>query len=455
MQPRLPRLSVTIKITVAALLSALAAILSNLVANAIPQVLLPYLYLAVPAFIIVIALDIGFAIWKAHHDISVPLPIIATMPSQSVIALVASQSGDKSITELLEPLTKKPECAWVIAWQGGERISNIEFRYDDQPNANRYTSTLQDDLLQVIDEWGKMHQERYNELKEEAECVAVRIRRARRLHYPANNAVPLLKFCIWLEPTKYLYYVAIHPYLGKPEARSLRKKYFSNALLGLESDQPLELPSNSALHVVVVSRDRHLLLRQRIRSATNYPLAWEAGVGEFMHGPGPSGSSDPEIKADPTRSLFRHFSKERTPDLFFFLKNAIAEELGYRGARQGDFCLYGFAVEYQTLAPKLLAVYNSDRTIEELLRSAKSQEAKDPARDVSSIELTPRAIAEAFASTKYSSWEPKSKLLILLALKQDLEAIGKQDQSFEIEKLTDRFKLGEEPVDPWEFHGHS
>ena len=345
MQPRPPLLSVTILITVlAALLSALSAILGNLAASTMPSVLLPYLRLAWPAFIVVVVLGIGVTVWQARHDAFAPAPVSAPIPPQP---------ENNSTTELLEPLTKKPECAWVIAWHGGERISNIELEYDDQPSANQYTSTLQDDLLQAINDWGRANQERYNELKEEAECVAVRIRKAKRLHYIGKNAVPQLKFCIWLEPTRYLYYVAIHPRLGKPEFRSLRKKYFSNALMGLESGQPLELPSNFALHVAVVSKDRHLLLRQRIRSATNYPLAWEAGVGEFMHGPGLLGSSDPGVRADPARSLFSHFRKERTPDLFLFLNNAIAEELGYRGARQGDFCLYGFAVEYQTLAPKL------------------------------------------------------------------------------------------------------
>jgi len=52
---------------------------------------------------------------------------------------------------------------------------------------------------------------------------------------------------------------------------------------------------------------------------------------------------------------------------------------------------------------------------------------------------------------KYASWEPKAKLLILLALKQDLEATGKYDQSLEVAKLTERFKIEDEPVDPWEY----
>ncbi len=379
-------------------------------------------------------------VWQAYRDIPAP---------RSVSAFLLSTSEQKSLA-VLELLAKEPECAWVIVWQGGERIANVELKYDDQPDASRYISTLQDDLLQAIDDWGKVKPERYHELQEQAECVAVRMRKARRRHYPDKSAEPQLRFCIWLEPTRYLYYVGIHPQLGKPEFRTLRQKYFNNALIGLEGGQLLDLPSNFALHVAVVSKDRHLLLRQRNRSVSNYPLAWEAGVGEFMHGPGPMNDPVPEVRTDPGHSVFRHFSEERIPDLYLFLKNAIAEELGYHEAQPGDFCLYGFAVEYQTLAPKLLAVYNSELTLDELLRSANEKGVKDPARRLASIELTPSAIAEAFSNGKYPFWEPKSKLLVLLALKQDLETTGNYEQSLEIARLTNRFKIDDVPVDPWE-----
>jgi hypothetical protein len=428
--------------TLAALLGTLSSVLGNLATSTIPAVLLPYLRWAWPAFLVVVVLGILVAIWQARHETSVSVPEPPSLPLQP---------EHTSPTDLLEHLAEKPACAWVIMWQGGERIANITFVYDDQPDANRYTSTLQDDLLHAVDEWGRANPERYHELKEQAECVAVRIRKAKRLQYLGKSAVPEWKFCIWLEPSSHLYHVAIHAQLGKPALRSVRQKYFHNALIGLESGQQLELPSHFALHVAVVSRDRYLLLRQRIRSASHYPLAWEAGVGELIHGPGPMDGSIPEVRTDPGHAVFNHFSKERTPDLFLFLKGAIAEELGYRGARQGDFRLYGFAVEYQTLGPKLLAVYNSDRTIDELLRSARGKDVKDPARDLSSVELTPRAISEACSNATYASWEPKSKLLMLLALKQDLEATGTHDQSLEIAKLTNRFRIADAPVDPWEY----
>jgi hypothetical protein len=385
---------------------------------------------------------------KSDKDQAVRATVLWQAQRERPALQSGSQAEHRSLTRL-ELLAKTPECAWVIAWQGGERIASVELRYDDQPDASRYTCTLQDDFLQAIADWGKTKPERYQELLEQAECVAIRIVRARRLHYSGKSAAPQSKFCIWLEPTRYLYYVGIHTQLGKPALRALRQTYFSNALLDFESGQPLHLPANFALHVVVVSKDRHLLLRQRNRSVSNYPSAWEAGVGEFMHGPGPMHGPVPEVRTDPGYAAFRHFSKTRNPDLFLFLRNAIAEELGYPGARPGNFRLYGFAIEYQTLAPKLLAVYNADRTIEELLQSARGN-VKDPARNLSSIALTPRAITEAFSHARYASWEPKAKLLILLALKQDLEATGHYEQSLEVTRLTERFKIEDVPVDPWD-----
>jgi hypothetical protein len=444
MQLKPSRLSVTILLTtLAAVLGALSGILGTLAVDTIPTAFIPYLRLAWPAFGAVVLLGIGVSVWQARHDALATSPISLPVSRQPV-----SNSG----TELLGPLTIKPECAWVITWQGGEKISNIELNYDDQANASRYASTMPDDLRLVIDDWCRENQEKCSELIEQPECVQLRMRKAKRLQFVGKRAIPELKFCVWLEPTRYQYYVALQQRLGKLELRNLREKYFNNALTGLESGEPLELPSDFALHVAVVSQDRHLLLRQRTRFTAHYPLAWEAGVGEFMHGPGPLDTSDPEVRSDPGRSLFSHFRKNRIPDLYLFLKNAIAEELGYRGAKQGDFHLYGFAVEYETLAPKLLAIYNSDCSIDTLIRSAKGKNVKDPARNLSSVELTPRAIAAAYSNPNYLSWEPKSKLLMLLALKQDLEEKGMNNQCLEVEKLIDRFKPGDQPVDPWEFH---
>jgi hypothetical protein len=370
-----------------------------------------------------------------------------------------------SIIELLQPLTKTPQCTWVVQWPDGYKITNVELKYDDQSEAStdHYKYTMRDDIQQAIDDWGTKNEDNAQlkalrmRLEEQAEAIQVRVKKMGWRHYMKDMSKPVYKYVIWLEPTRYLYYDAIHGNLGRnAQLKHLRERYFRNAFIDLDKSVPLELPSDFALHTAVVSRDGYLILRQRTGYTEHYPLAWEVGVGEFMHGPGPLDMPDVDVPSDPGRSELRHFRKNRTPDLSLFLKNAVAEELGYREARQGDFRLYGFAVEHETLAPKLLGVYNSDCTRDMLLQSAKGEKVKDPARKLSSLELTPQAIAEAFSSSQYPSWEPKSKLVILLALKQDLEAKGMKDQSLEVEKLMDYFKPdtlpGKEPDDPWKLH---
>lgn len=121
-----------------------------------------------------------------------------------------------------------------------------------------------------------------------------------------------------------------------------------------------------------------------------------------MHGPYPT--------------PFPHFTEDGTPDLSLFLKNAVAEELMYYEAEPDDFRLYGFAVEYRTLAPKLLVVYTSDAPIDLLLEGARN--AKDWSPAVSAIELTPHGTAEAFVDPSYPTWGPTSKLALMLALTQ-------------------------------------
>src|SRR5207237_3398663 len=84
--------------------------------------------------------------------------------------------------------------------------------------------------------------------------------------------------------------------------------------------------------LAVVSQDGYLLLRRRSSDTELYPSAWEAGIGEFMHGP--ENTPDPEYKSGPRHSQFPHFTENGLPDLFLFLKNAVAEELGYHEAQQ-------------------------------------------------------------------------------------------------------------------------
>jgi transcriptional regulator with XRE-family HTH domain len=345
---------------------------------------------------------------------------------------------DNTLTELLQPLVEHPQCAWVITWGLGEEVSDIELVYD---RTIHYESTLPDRVRQALDDWCRKNHRKCQEKKRDPVGALVRLEKAGWSHHA-------YKYFLVLSPSRYLIYVAIHPQLGNAQLQPLREAQLDNALKGLSNGEPLGLPSTFALHMAVVSQDGYLLLRRRASDTELYPSAWEAGIGEFMHGP--EETPGPEYESGPHHSQFPHFTEKGLPDLFLFLKNAVAEELGYHQARQEHFRLYGFAVEYETLAPKLLVVYHADCTIATLLESAKK--ARDRARELSSLELTPSALAQACSSSHYSSWGPTSKLVMLLALKQDFMAKGREDQSSEMRGLLDCFEPKKELADAWKFH---
>jgi len=345
-----------------------------------------------------------------------------------------SPNMDDSITDLLQPLVANPQCAWIYAWGLGEEVSNVELVYD---STIQYESSPPDDVQQALEDWCRKNQTKCHEKRRDPIGALVRLEKAEWNH-------SAYKHFILLSPSRYLDYVSIHPHLGKAEFRSLREAYFANALAGLKNGERLELPSNFALHMVVVSQDGYLLLRRRASNTELYPSAWEAGIGEFMHGP--ADIPGPEYTSGPYHAQFPHFTNDGLPDLFLFLKNAVAEELNYHEARPENFCLYGFAVEYETLAPKLLVVYNADCPIATLLENARK--AKDRARELFNLELTPHAIAEACSSLRYASWGPTSKLVMLLALQQDLLTKGMEKQGSAIGELIDCFEP-KEIADPW------
>jgi hypothetical protein len=405
--------------------------------------------------------DIARGIQKMTQELRIRLQNEAptTQQAQSILknppeSNTATDADSSTIVKSLQFLTEHRECAWVRPWDWGEAIANVELKYNSQPDADEYESAMPESVRQTLDEWcmEKENQTKANNLKREPAGLQVRLEKVEWHHstFEEGVATPQFKHFIWLSPTKYLYYFAIHRCLGSPQLKSLREKHFSNAFLGLKKSLFLDLPSNFALHMAVVSQDKHLLLRRRLPSPMTelYPSAWEAGIGEFMHGPVYKRHS--EYPDGPFKDQYLHF-KNGIPDLFWFLRNAVAEELGYREARQKDFRLYGFAVEYETLAPKLLVVYNSDLSIDELLK--KAERAADHARELDKVKLEPNAIASI--CSRYSSWGPTSKLVMLLALKQDLELQNKGDWDTEVEELkniTNVFDLGDKPTDDWKMH---
>jgi nucleoside phosphorylase len=293
------------------------------------------------------------------------------------------------------------ECAWVLPFpHPGRSPLDIEMTYDAANiRYQRYdhvvkTNTL---LLNAIRDWQHENPRENQELDSEPWGRQVRLERVtvHRAHEDDRDRIVL-------GPTKYLYYLALHQRLIEPSLADLRAAVFQNAT---EMQEPLSLPSNFAIHMGVISKDRFLLLRKRQSNRrTPYSGAWEAGIGEFMHGPLSPDTPD--------------FVDDNQPSLARFLLRAVNEELKFDEAQIRRFTVHGFALERLTLAPKLLVLYRSDATIETLMEGA--LRAKDYAWDVDKVRLSAEAIATTACEPYYRDWGPTSKLTMMLALSADL-----------------------------------
>jgi hypothetical protein len=287
------------------------------------------------------------------------------------------------------------DCYWTIQWRSGKSTDDINLIYQTDPIIDSYEVNMPVQVRNILEGVRREEPAEFARLSQEPPGVKVRLE---RLEFDHNSYITN----IYLSPSKYLYYVAIHRKLDRPELRDLRASVMDNALHGLQRKAYLALPSLFSVHMAVVSVDGYALLRQRTEYTELFPSAWESGIGEFMHGP--------------HYSAFPHFNRRKNPKLQLFLSQAIAEEVMHSDADPNHYRVFGFAIERQTLAPKLLAVYRSSATIDTLLEGASV--AKDSARSVAAIELTPEGIASAFTDSRYAAWGPTSKLSVMLALTQ-------------------------------------
>jgi len=307
------------------------------------------------------------------------------------------------------------ECAWLFRFPPpGRSPLDVEFIYDaTNDRFQRYDRLVESNpLLQsALQDWQHANPEDWRELNEEPWGQQVRLERVRvkRTHEAHKDA-------IWLAPSKYLYYIAIQQRLDEPNLRWLRHHVFGNAT---KLREPLLLPSNFAIHMGVISKDQFLLLRKRQPNGrTPYSGAWEAGIGEFMHGPHSPSTSD--------------FVDANQPSLEAFLLRAVFEELNHEGARIEDFTVHGFALERLTLAPKLLVLYRSEATIDRLMDGA--LHCDDYAYDVDNVPLNATAIARVACEPYYRTWGPTSKLTMMLALTACLDL---SESRTEIRKVKD------------------
>lgn len=302
------------------------------------------------------------------------------------------------------------EWAWILPFLAPARIAEFSLSYRE--GGPRYEDTMPTLAAKALRSWcdakNKTNPKAVARLQEEPLGLQVRLVGVRFAHFPRQG------YAIDLAPAKFLHYVAIQQNLWSPELHELRQYAFENALYGINEEVPLMLPSTFAVHMAAVSKDGKALLRQRSGTTPLYPLAWEAGPGELMHGPEYTKSG--LLHHDKSQEDFPHFNAKGEPDLSLYLRNTVFEELSYSGAKDEDFSIYGLAVEYRTLAPKLMVVYQSDAVIDELVSGAK----RSPERphDVSVIELSADGIAKSFTDGRYQTWGPTSKLALLLALTQ-------------------------------------
>lgn len=294
------------------------------------------------------------------------------------------------------------DCAWVCRLPG-LATHHIDLEYHS--NLDPYDPGVSDAVQKALSSYRHPSQDKDAEMRSDPEGKLVRLVRFATEHDP-------LRVVFHLAPSRYLYYAAVHGRLLEPELRELRERAFTNVLQDFRQEAPLLLPSHFALHMGVITKEGYALLRQRRGNTELFTSAWEAGLGEFMHGPEHGGDCP-------------HFSRSK-PSLELFLKNAVAEELGYRGAKAKDFTIHGFAVEYQSLAPKLLVLYRSDAGIDLLREGATTDKgeqrekgkpsATDFAQDARAIKLNPQEIAKALK--QHPRWGPTSRLVLMLALER-------------------------------------
>ena len=334
---------------------------------------------------------------KAAKEESSRTKLTPTDPTQSAknTKLFCASASCDEIEAV--PNGNPPECAWVVQWPG-INAERIRLNYQSERIA-QVSDEIADLAESVIDGWKpEMDDNRKLDIEREPPGVQIRLDRCNKIDHGDYD------IRLDLSPTNYHHYVAIQARLWDSRSKEivkLRDFAFANALVGLANGTTQWMPSHFALHMAVVSSDNCLLLRQRRKDTELYPLAWEVGIGEFCHGPQSEGP-------------FPH-CLDGKPDLELFLKNAVAEELNFNQAKIDQFKVFGFAVEYRTLAPKLIVVYKSTATIKALAKGTLN--AEDFGNKADWVDLSVDGLKEAFYGiAEYPRWGPTSKLAAVLAL---------------------------------------
>jgi hypothetical protein len=309
----------------------------------------------------------------------------------------------------LTNLLAEREATTLLPWQG-VGLQEITLVYHASSNQYpHYGAVMPEVAKSALEFWKSRNAESYRRREQESWGLQVRLERVRYEH--ADH-----KYIIDLSPAKFLYYLSLQARLWDPVLSDLRQEAFNNALTFIESESRPLLPNHFALHMAIVSSDAKLLIRKRPKDTPLYPSVWEASIGEFMHGP--------------EHRRYPHFTRSGKPSIRLFCKNSVAEEINYRNASPRDFRVYGFGIEYRTLAPKMFVIYRSAETMQTLLRQGRPP---DRGSRLSSIDLTPESLGRVFSHDSEFLWSPSSRIISLLALRDSVE------NQYEKDRLLDQF----------------
>jgi len=315
-------------------------------------------------------------------------------------------------------------CAWVFTLNGlfpnSERLK-ICFDSSSTYEDSEFDLDLKTTLRRHLEKWTSGDVKKDKRLRDEPYGWQVRLESVQYDHRHSQ-------YIFNLSQVKYWHYLATHASLWKPmeEGRKapagnpLRKILFERAINDIQEERQNILPCNFSLHMGIISADQHVILRQRRNRAELFPGVWEFGIGEFMHGP------------DTTDSRFHTF-ENGIPSLYKFFVAAVREETYKNMEKYNDeiaedtFKIFGIALEYVTLAPKLIVLHYSPRGKDEIIEGM--NRAADEGERAEAIPLTAEAIVAAIRKKQNSGWGPTSKLCLWLALLDQKETQNDKDDA--------------------------
>lgn len=205
---------------------------------------------------------------------------------------------------------------------------------------------------------------------------------------------------VTLAPIGFYDFYTLIPFLDDlalPGGVSIREKYGAMAFTyALGNTCPI--PAPVALHCVVVTKDRQVVLMQRSNSVAFYPNHWSASLEETMDSPGmsPKGNTRPG-----------------DADFFACAIRGMEEELGVTTDAIDTIKVLSLNVEYLILAIAAVAVIRTHLTAQEL-KSHWLLQAPDrnEASKFETVSVEPKAIIQKLFSNNVL-WHPTARMRLI------------------------------------------